>query len=396
MRLLALVVVVTGCAAVEEEPELTGAALLAGELGLDVYLGQAEAEESSTTDGVTTTTFTPDSGPRCLRGGPYRSATRPGSSDDLLIFLQGGGACWSDFCLAVNQAPEGIPGVDALLTDLPENPFKDFDVAYAPYCDGSLFSGDTELDDDGDGTPDRFHRGLANLSATLDLAVTAFPSPPRVVLAGSSGGGYGTLLGAVLVRRVFPDAELVVLADSGSGLARGEADPAFVRTLLQEQGSLRFVPEDCTGCIDDGHVTGVLRWTLERDPDLRVGLFSSWYDAIIGDVFLRVEPTAFRDSLDAQTSALHAEFPDRYRRFLVDGRMHTTLLGDPTGIIGTDLGAVELPAGALNLTELVIGELDVTAIGDLPVHTWIDGLIEGDLDVWTDAVEPAGAPPAQD
>ncbi|MCB9663799.1 MAG: vtpJ-therm [Alphaproteobacteria bacterium] len=397
MRHLLLTAAMAACAAPEDVPdELTGPARLAADLGLDVHLGQAVAAEVDTEDGVTTTTFADDSGPLCLRGGPFRAATRPGPSDDLLIFLQGGGACWSDFCLAVNQAPPGMPGVDALLPDLEANPFRAMDVAYAPYCDASLFSGRADLDDDGDGTPDRFHRGLQNLSATLDLAVAAFPDPPRVVLAGSSGGGYGTILGALLVRRVFPDAELVVLADSGSGVARGAADPGFVRGLLEEQGSLGFVPPDCVGCIDDGHVTGLLHWTLERDPTLRIGLFSSWYDSIIGDVFLRVAPEAFRDELAAQTDALHAAFPDRYRRFLVDGRTHTTLLGDPTGIIGSDLGAVELPPGALDLRELDIGELDTTAVGDLAFSTWAQALVDGDLGVWVDTVEPAGAPPGDE
>ena len=39
------------------------------------------------------------------------------------------------------------------------------------------------------------------------------------------------------------------------------------------------------------------------------------------------------------------------------------------------------------------GHLDETAIGDLAVSTWIGALVEGDLDVWVDTVEPAGPVP---
>jgi hypothetical protein len=391
VRALVPVVLLAACA----PPPDDGPAFEAARLGLDVHLGQAAAEDSvDDADGVTTTTFRTDSGPRCLRGDPFRAAVREGSSDDLLIFLQGGGACWSRFCLAVTQAPPGMPGVDVLDTSLEANPFRDHDVAYAPYCDGSMFSGDADVDDDDDGTPDRFHRGLANLSATLDLARGAFPSPPRVVLAGSSGGAYGTFLGVVLVRAVYPDAEIVVLADSGTGVARGPADPTYVRDLLDEIGALRFVPDDCEGCLDDGHVTGVLDWWLARDPDVRVGVFSSWYDSIIGDVFLQVAPADFRDQLAAATGALHDAWPDRYRRFVVDGRMHTTLLGDPTGIVGSDLSAVELPPDALSLfTDLELGHLDTTTLGGVAFADWVQGLLDGDDAVWTDlTAEPGPAP----
>ncbi|MCB9683022.1 MAG: vtpJ-therm [Alphaproteobacteria bacterium] len=389
-----LLCVLAGCTAPSSGVDLSGEA---ARLGLDAYLGQAVAEGTQTEGGVTTTTFTVDSGPLCMRGDPFRAATREGSGDALLVFLQGGGACWTEFCLAVTKAPVGMPGVDVLNPDLPGNPFADYDVAYAPYCDGSLFSGDADVDEDDDGTIDRYHRGLANLSATLDLAAAAFPNPSKVVLAGSSGGAYGTILGTVLVRAVFPDVELVVLADSGTGVARGPDDPAYVQGLLEEQGSLKFVPPECPDCVADGHVTGILDWWMAKDPDVRVGVFSSWYDSIIGDVFLQIPPPSFRDLLAEATGALHDAYPDRYRRFLVDGRMHTTLLGDPTGIIGSDLGAVELPPNALSLlTDLEIGHLATTQTEGVAFTTWAQALLDGDTAAWVDVQAVPGAPPTDE
>jgi hypothetical protein len=215
-----------------------------------------------------------------------------------------------------------------------------------------------------------------------------------VVLAGASGGAYGTLLGAVLTRAVYPDAAIAVLADSGAGLARGAADPGYVRALLDEIGASPFLPVDCPDCLADGHVSGVTGWWLARDPNVRVGVFSSWYDSVLGDVFLQVPPTAFRDELASATGALHEAWPDRYRRFVVDGRMHTTTLGDPTGIVGTDLSAVELPPGALSLlTDLELGRLDTTAIGEARFADWAGALAAGDDTVWVDRVEAPGPPP---
>jgi len=39
-----------------------------------------------------------------------------------------------------------------------------------------------------------YQRGLQNLTAALDIAVTEFPSPSRILLTGVSGGAFGTLL----------------------------------------------------------------------------------------------------------------------------------------------------------------------------------------------------------
>jgi hypothetical protein len=370
----------------------SGAPSVAEDLGVTGYLGATVATETTVDGGVTTTTFDPASGPRCMRGEPFRMATRDGASDDLMIFLQGGGACWSAFCFAVTQAPVGMPAVDILRTDRPDNPVADWDVAYLPYCDGSLFAGDAEVDEDGDGGTDRWHRGLANLSAGLDVAKSTFARPKRVLLAGSSGGGFGTILAVSLVRHQWPDAEILVLSDSGVGVARGASDPGFLTTLIDEHGSGAFVPRDCPDCLAGGHITPLVAWWLGRDERTRVGVYSSWYDLIIGKVFLQVPAEQFQSDVEAQTTAVRDAFPDRYHRAIEDGVTHTALLGDPTGIIGSDLGAVEIPASALSaLTSLDLGGLAETEVAGVAIGDWLSAWIEGSDP--QDLVEPVGAPP---
>ncbi|MGK0361933.1 MAG: hypothetical protein ACI9U2_004253, partial [Bradymonadia bacterium] len=104
----------------------------------------------------------------------------------------------------------------------------------------------------------------------------------------------------------------------------------------------------------------------------------------------------FADGLDAQSQALHDAWPDRFRRFIADGNQHTSLLGDPTGIIGSDLGAVELPDGALARLlggDLLIRGLTATQVGDVTMAAWLKGLIDNDLDVWVDLQAERGPPP---
>lgn len=368
---------------------------IAESLGMTRYSGAIPIPEPSGAADVTTYEFDPEHGPMCMRGAPFRVSVRETGSEDLVIFLQGGGACWTEFCLAVTGAPAGVPRIDILNPDLAENPVADWNVVYLPYCDGSFFAGDAEHDDDLNGRGTRYHRGLANLTAGLEVAAHRFPSARRIFLAGSSGGGYGLLLGAPLTRHYYPDAELIVMADSGAGLAR-EGEPAYIQKPIDEFGLQGFIPEDCDDCVTSGHLTGVVTWFLDRDPNVRVGLYSSWYDSVLARTFLQIPAARFAEGLANQTDRVHAAHPDRARRFITNDTQHTTLLGDPTGIIGTDITAVELPPGALSDLmggDLKIGHIATTEIDGLTMAEWIAGLIDNDLEVWVDVLQERGPPP---
>jgi hypothetical protein len=322
-------------------------------------------------------------------------SVRETGSEDLLIFLQGGGACWSEFCFAVTKAPPGVPGMDILRADLADNPVRDWNVLYLPYCDGSFFAGDVQFDDNLNDKGARHHHGLANLTAALEVAAKRFAKPRRILLAGSSGGAYGLLLGAPMVRHYFADAELIVMADSGIGLAR-DGEQAFIDVILDEFNVRRFLPKDCADCVDRGHLTGIVGYYLGRDSNIRVGLFSSWYDSVLSKTFLKTDPKLFAKSLETQTDKLHKAYPKRFRRFVVDGAQHTCLLGNPTGIIGADLSAVELPKGSLAKLAsggLVIQGINKTTIGDLSIATWLTALISNDLSTWQDTIEAKGPAP---
>lgn len=380
LALLLGVFITSGCAD-DGEPNRRGPAEA---LGLTVYLGHTSPVETEEYRDSVVWTFDQDDGPMCMRGGAFRASMRNTGHDDLVIFLQGGGACWSEFCLAVTAAPKGVPRVDVLNPGIEGNPVADWNVLYLPYCDGSLFVGDMDHDEDGDGEPDRFHRGLHNLSAALTQGAIEFPEPRRVLLAGASAGGYGTVLAAVLVRHVWPDAELIIMNDSGVGVAK-DGDPEFIRGLLEEFNALRFIPDDCVGCLDQGHILPVVEWGLENVPNTRIGVFSSLEDSIISGLFLKIDPEDYSRILLRETGRVHERFPNTYRRFIIPGHMHTTLLGDATGIIGSDLSAVELPPDAMSgLGQLDLGKMVRTEAADgTRFMDWFQALIDGSEE-WRD------------
>ena len=355
--------------------------------GVADHLGQAKIATETTEAGVSTFEFDVKSGPICLRGDPFRMAIRDAKSDDLLIFLQGGGACWSTFCLAIQKAPAGIPKLDVLDPNRESNPFKAWNIVYLPYCDGSMFAGDADTDDDKDGKLDRQQHGLQNLSAALDVAIAHFPKPARIVLAGSSGGGFGTIPAVLLVRKLWPKAEILLVQDSGTGTGK-TGDPAFLQNLVKEFHVERFLPASCLDCKTSPHLTPLLAWELARDAHLRVAAFSSYRDSIMADVFLKIAPELFKVGLLEATTPLHAAFPTRYKRFFIDDTMHTTMLGDASGLVGKDLTAVTLPPDALvALGGLVLGSIDTTKLGEVTVAQWLAAARDGTA-AWQDLLAP--------
>ena len=368
-----------------EEPQLVREARLSGLLN---YIDEGPEPRLESSDGDTSVfVFEGDEGPICMRGEPFRFSYRERGSDKLLVFLQGGGTCWSDFCLTVIAASAGIPMVDALDPDNPSNPMSDWNVLYLPYCDGSFFTGDRDFDENGDGKGDRLHRGLQNLSGALRKARVLMPDPERVLLTGSSAGAFGTIPATVLVRAVYPEATLQVFNDSGVGVARPD-EPAFVEKILDEQGLIPLFPESCEACWGDGHITRLVHWIFERDDAVQMAVFSSMHDSVIAGTFLDIDADIFQETMLKETHALHERFPERYKRFIVQGVAHTTLLGTPVGIIGEDLSALEFSSDALSgLSGIRLGGLDSTTIGEVSAGDWLRAFVEGDP-AWVDMIEP--------
>ncbi|MEO0325550.1 MAG: pectin acetylesterase-family hydrolase [Myxococcota bacterium] len=298
--------------------------------GIDRYLGVFTPATSEARGNSTLHTFRGEGGPVCYTGQEFFMSTRDGSSDALLIFLQGGGACGPNSCDAIEQWPPFIPTFGFLDPEHPGTPVADYDLGYLPYCDGSVWSGDAEIDVDGDGTVDRSHRGVQNLSASLDVLVATYPSPSRIVLAGNSAGGMGTIYALPLVRRVYPDVPIEVINDSGVGIST----PGTQLQLNEYWNSGAFFAESCMDCIgEDGHLTGQQIWQLNQDPDVRMGFLSSRQDATLV-ASLGVSGEFYEAAVLEAMAELEAAHPDRFRSLVAGDDTHTFLLREYDRNIG--------------------------------------------------------------
>lgn len=297
------------------------------DLGVGKYLGQFTPDKETHWDNQTTFEFAPHPsrrGPICFKGDPFRVTIRDTGSRDLLIYLQGGGACWTGLCSANVTAVSGVQPIGWPDGNTSLNPLGGYNVVFIAYCDASVFSGDNDVKDPENGGPDgyRHHHGLENLSAGLDIARTHFPHPDKVVLAGSSAGGYGTLIGTEVTRLVYPHTPMYVINDAGVGLTT----PTVLAAVEKDWKFQQFIPSSCTRC-KNGHLTAIMGWALQHDPSLRVGVYSSYHDAIIGGAFLRMDTNAFKAKLLAETGRIHDRYPHRFERFLETGGGHTAIIG---------------------------------------------------------------------
>jgi Pectinacetylesterase len=318
--------------------------------GVTRYLGMYTPMLSAADGDIVNHSFGVGDGPLCINGSEFTMATRDQGSSELVIFLQGGGACWPGLEACTEELDKGIPKIGLLDPDKENNPVASWNTVYVPYCDGGLHGSDSDRDADGDGRNDRFQRGLHNLSASLDVAIRTFPSPSRIVLAGSSAGGFGTMLALPLVRHLYPDAPIQVINDSGLGILR-PAEPEFASQRFEEWNITAFLPDSCDTCLgDDGHVIDYHKWQLQQDNNFTLGMMSYKRDAVISITFTGAGGDVFERELVPELADLEAAYPERVRSFVVNGSSHTFLMG-----------SLETTSGGVAVADWVNAMLDGSA-----------------------------------
>lgn len=313
------------------------------EAGVNKYLNMFVPFHSEDVgDGWTKHTFDPDggNGPICIAGTPYSVFTRTGKRNKLLIFEQGGGACWQDFynCNVLSEAqeppgdepPEGIFDFSNR-----KNPFKDYSIVYMPYCDGSVFTGDNDVFDPAFGAAIgvpaavvRFHRGLRNQSAGMNVAKAVFPHARKITVAGSSAGGVGAAgFAPFLVRALYGNnVKLTVFNDAGP-ITTNPAEETAIAARASDWDFGKFYPASCTECDDMGDSTGIVRWRLNNDSTIREAFYETDND-LTNRFFLNLffPFDAFYNLVVTAHGVINAEHPRRYKRFIVSGDdSHTAL-----------------------------------------------------------------------
>jgi len=172
----------------------------------------------------------------CSAGTPHQFyVKRSTGSNKLLIYFNGGGACWFGqqcnlksepnthypFADMKENDPRLAAGIFAL--DNAENPFADYNMVFLPYCTGDVHVGGgkrtyTYTDAEGKKVEvPTFHVGHKNTMTVLNWVYENFGSPQRILVAGSSAGAIGSSFYSGLIAERYPSVPVVLVADAAGG-----------------------------------------------------------------------------------------------------------------------------------------------------------------------------------
>jgi hypothetical protein len=169
----------------------------------------------------------------CSDGTPYKFFVRPGSSDKLMVYFQGGGACWTGGTCDPDLKPTYYVNLEKADPDRyggifrfenPANPVKDYSVVYAPYCTADVHIGDAvtsyQAPEVEEHAPHQFeiqHKGFVNADAVLDWTYAHFAKPTAIFVAGSSAGSIPSPYYAMRIAEHYPGARIAQLGDASGG-----------------------------------------------------------------------------------------------------------------------------------------------------------------------------------
>lgn len=166
----------------------------------------------------------------CAYGTEYSFHVHPADSDNLLIFFNGGGACWfgqicdpagPTFVPFTNDVPQPT-GIFDLENEA--NPFWDYNMVFISYCTGDVHLGNNVVDYDVPATEDTeaaaftvFHNGYVNAMTVLDWVFENVEAPENIFVTGSSAGAIASPFYAGIVAEQYPDSTVTQLGDGAGG-----------------------------------------------------------------------------------------------------------------------------------------------------------------------------------
>ena len=289
--------------------------------------------------------------PVCMDGSPYSYFVKRGSVNKLLIYYQGGGACWENISCSVpacdtNVNPTGGDNPNSWTTGFANasnalNPFKDWNIVFVAYCSCDIHFGDAAQDYFGPLPAIHVeHRGYENARVVEKWAREHFLNPERVFVTGSSAGAYGAWFNAPLHQAVWPASHFDVLADAGNGVITQD----FLDTQFPNWSFEANIPAAIPGLqasLTAGlGITGYTEIVASFFPDTRWAHYSTAFDGGDGSQtsFYQVmlnpgnpyvwqnwweASCAFHTNMRQQAIDTAAAVPSNYRYYIGSGSRHT-------------------------------------------------------------------------
>ena len=284
--------------------------------------------------------ISPAANTTCSDGSPYSFFVRQGDPNKLLVYFQGGGACWfrqncdpqmsPSYSIQVGNIDRANFGIFNL--DNPDNPFKDHTTVFAPYCTADVHMGasDTVYPPVEEGQTDLVirHQGRANVEAVLQWTYEHVPSPQSIFVTGSSAGAIPSPLYTALIADHYVNARIAQLGDGAGGYRRTNNDSrpdeqwGTFDFITQEQGFANLRPETMT-------YESLYIAAAQAHPDITFAEYDAAEDAV-QKRFLSMsgqKDVALQQAIEANHADIRREVGN-FSSYIAGGNSHT-ILGRP-------------------------------------------------------------------
>jgi hypothetical protein len=224
---------------------------------------------------------------KCRDGSPAGIGVNLSSaSKKLMIYLEGGGACFDAGTCAQNPAAiASQKPSDTGIFDRSkmENPVRDWNFAYVPYCTGDVHIGDHENVSVPGVTGMQQFVGRANLRAFLNRLVPTFSKTDQVLLTGVSAGGFGAASNSEFVQWAFGSVPVVMIDDSGPAMSNKYLPSCLTETYRKlwglDQTILKLCGSDCPAGGD--YTVDYVKHSAKVSSGTVAGLIESNQDQVI-------------------------------------------------------------------------------------------------------------------
>lgn len=281
-------------------------------------------------------------------------------SKKLMLFLQGGGACFNAQTCANNPSAVGAKsGSGGIFSrSNPENPVAGWNHVFVPYCTGDVHAGNEPNGDVAGVGPQKFV-GYANMELFLAKLAATFPDTEQILVTGTSAGGFGAAANYGHTLRWFPTIPVNLVDDSGPLMRQ----PPLARCLQDRWKTLwkldsTVIAEcgaDCTNQ-PDFLMAASKHWASTKST-LAQGLVSATGDATIRAFygFGASECTSFalvsESDFAAGLTDIRAESAaySNFGTYTYGGTRHTLLAGDV--FYSTTLGSKTVAAWVKDIVD---------------------------------------------
>jgi hypothetical protein len=224
----------------------------------------------------------------CADGSEFAFWEHRGDPTKVVLFLDGGGACFDATSCAFSSGDEAgydwnvegdDPTLDGGIFDFAhaDNPFRDYSFILVPSCTGDVHLGDATQEYSPELTVE--HKGFVNGTAALDHLAASYPDAAQVVVVGKSVGSVAAPVYGGLVADLLPDTQVTVLGAQSGGIPN---DPDFTaETLGGLWGAYENMPD---WEVNEGLTArdwGPSRFWIQaglHDPDLVLARFDFAFD----------------------------------------------------------------------------------------------------------------------